>query len=148
MAPFNSYKDLLMRYLIKLEPERILEFGPGGSTSVMLEYSEAEIESVEHEYRWFREAERLFLGNPRVHLHYLKDHDEYVNQPRSWGEFGLIFIDGFCDWRVDCLLMAKDVLKNGGVVILHDSERKKYDRGREPYETIVVAQGTAVLKPK
>jgi len=146
MATFDSYKDLLTYACAVFQPKNILEYGPGGSTKVMLETSDAHIHSIENVYRWFEEARSSFGGNDRVSLHYIKDHDEYVSSDFGL-KYDLIFVDGFCDWRVDCLKAAISKLAPGGYVILHDSERAKYNKGKELYDKIFEINGTTLYQP-
>ena len=148
MAGFHSFKETLVFWLGLNKPKRLLEWGPGVSTQLMLDHSEGKIQSIEHLYRWYEAAQHQFKDNPRVDLHYCPELDQYPYLPRDWGKFDLIFVDGLCDLRVKCLLASVDYLAEGGVVILHDSERSKYDAGREPYETVMEVDGTAVMKPK
>lgn len=145
MAPFYSYKDHLIYWLEELKPNQILEWGPGYSTTLMLKHSEAVINSVENNHFWSERARDAFKAEPRVHLYFISDLEEYVNAPADWGLNDIIFIDGV--ERVSCLLKAIDYLSEGGVVILHDSERHEYDEGREPYQLIYEAECTAVMKP-
>ncbi len=146
MAVFDSYKDLLTYACIKFQPKNILEYGPGGSTEVMLEHSQAHIHSVENVHRWFDEARHNFGDNDRVTLHYIKEHDEYVSSDFGL-KYDLIFVDGLCDWRVDCLKAAIGKLAPSGYVILHDSERSKYNKGKELYKEIFEVDGTTLYSP-
>ena len=51
--------------------------------------------------------------------------EKYVNFPKSLGlRFDLIVVDG--RYRRRCLIAAKDVLAEGGVLILHDAQRTHY----------------------
>ena len=147
MAPFDSYKDLLIYICTLYEPKNVLEYGPGGSTSVILKYSDAHIHSIEHEHRWYQKAKENFGNNERVDLHYIPDHDDYITS-----DFGLkydfIFVDGLCAWRVDCLKNALNKLEPEGVVALHDSERTIYDEGVNLYEKKLELGGTVLLIPK
>lgn len=61
--------------------------------------------------------------------------DHYATLPVSRGcLFDLVFVDG--RRRNECLLVASQVLAEGGTVILHDSWRTRYDVGRRLFETI------------
>jgi len=58
-----------------------------------------------------------YHNNPHV--------ERYINQPRDLGvQFDLILVDG--RFRRRCLLTALDVLKPGGLVILHDAQKAHY----------------------
>lgn len=146
MAGFDSYKDLLTYACALFQPKNVLEYGPGGSTEIMLQTSDAHIHSIEHEYRWFEEARHKFEGNDRVTLHYIKDHEEYVSSDFGL-KYDLIFVDGLCAWRVDCLKAAIGKLAPSGYVILHDSERSIYNKGKELYKEILAMKGTTLYEP-
>jgi len=148
VARLYSFKETLIFWLKQLKPKRLLEWGPGFSTQLMLDHCDGTIHSIEHWYRWYEAARNQFKGNPHVELFYCPDLEEYPYLPRDWGKFDLIFVDGFCNLRVKCLLASVDYLAEGGVVMLHDCERIKYDPGREPYDTLMELDGTAVMKPK
>ena len=146
MAGFDSYKDLLIHVCTLFQPKNILEYGPGGSTALFLEYSDAHIHSIENEYRWFEEARHKFEGNDRVTLHYIKDHDEYVSSDFGL-KYDLIFVDGLCAWRVDCMKTAIGKLAPEGYVVLHDSERHIYNEGKALYKEILEIDGTTLYQP-
>ena len=147
MAGFNSYEPLLRKYMKQLKPKEILEWGPGQSTRIMLEHPDCVVWSVEHEWTWWNKYDSEFNSNPRVNLKLIKAEDGYDYAPRSWGrKFKLIFVDGFCDMRVKCLQTARDLVTEDGVVLLHDSERVKYEEGKRLFEVLEEQDGTAVLK--
>lgn len=147
MAGFNSYGDLLTYVCKEFQPRNVLEYGPGGSTAYFLEYSEAYIHSIEHEYRWYDKALHEFAERmDRLALHYIKEHDEYVSSDFGL-KYDIVFVDGLCDWRVDCLLEAPKKLSPEGLVILHDSERKKYEKGTRIYDELLTIKGTTLYEP-
>lgn len=132
-----------------VKPKLILEYGPGISTKTMLGFPFDTLLTIEHHYLWYSKAETEFAGNPKVTVLYFPDKERYVGFAKDVGtKFDLIFVDGYCDWRVDCMLNAVGILSEKGVLILHDSGRKKYDAGRVPYELIEEKDGTAVFRVK
>lgn len=139
-APFNSYKTLLTKYLKQIKPSRILEWGPGGSTKLMLAHSDANIISYEHNPKYYDVAKKKF-GN-KIDLR-LAEEEEYYN-PDVTGKFDIVFIDGH--WRIECLEFAKTVLSDKGVVLLHDSGRSCYKKGTDLYKRIEEVDGTLCLK--
>ena len=147
MAPFSSYRDLLEIYLQENEPEYILEYGPGGSTNIFLNYTDAIIYSIEHSPKWYQAAVEQFKNEERVHIHLITAQDEYISEDYGL-KYDLIFVDGLCEWRVDCLKNALNKLKPDGVVALHDSERTIYDEGVNLYEKKLELGGTVLLIPK
>ena len=52
------------------------------------------------------------------------DLSEYINYPTTQGKFDLIIIDG--RGRKDCVVVAKDLLTENGILILHDANREWY----------------------
>ena len=147
MAPFRSYVTLLQKYLRKIRPNRILEWGPGGSTALMIqECPHAEIVSYEHDSEWFKVAVNKF-SRDNVFIRHAVEQDYYA--PKACGKFGVIFVDG--RWRNECLVTSLSLLREGGVVILHDSERDQYRKAWKPIYSILEAdddKGTIVLVPK
>jgi predicted O-methyltransferase YrrM len=148
MAPFDSYKDLLIYACTLFQPKNVLEYGPGGSTAYFMEYSDAHIHSIEHDSRWFQRAEYEFdKRKDRVTFHLIQDFEEYVS-----ADFGLkydmIFVDGKCEWRTECLKRAPEKLAPDGYVILHDSERELYyGEGMKLYKEILTITGTTLYQP-
>jgi predicted O-methyltransferase YrrM len=71
----------------------------------------------------------------------------YVTAPLYLGgPFDLMFVDGRL--RVDCLGIAPFCLSEGGIVVLHDANRKAYHKAFQFYETVVIRDNTAVLTVK
>lgn len=146
MAPFYSFIDILKRVIKERNPEHILEWGPGVSTSVMLQSGTGEIDSIEHDEGWYKRALDQFKEEPRVHLYHCPDLEKYPGLPHGFNKkYGLIFVDGLCDLRVTCLHEAVTLLEENGYVVLHDAERDKYDPGRVHYHTIIDLNGTALM---
>ena len=147
MAPFGSYERLLRKYMNLKNPRVILEYGPGFSTEIMAEYPNTQIISIEHDPVYFADARNRWRVTQKVSVVHLNYREGYVGFAEGLKlKFDLVFVDGFCDWRVDCLKHAVNVLAPDGIVILHDSEREKYAEGRLPFELIEESEGTAVFK--
>jgi len=107
-----------------LRPRRVLEWGAGGSTLYFPQrygFVESWI-AVEHDAA-FAEAV-LARAAGKVEVLQL-DEPGYWKQPRRLGKFDLIIVDGM--YRVECLKVARGILEEGGVVILHDSGRSAYN---------------------
>jgi len=145
MAAPTSFKSILTKWCEKIQPKRILEWGPGVSTEMMEKLCpHAFIFSFEHQKQYYdhwsnRLKSTLFL---------VEDLNTYANGGNIiWEEkFDMIFVDGRN--RVSCLRKALDLVKDDGVVILHDAEREEYRQGIELFTTVDVDddQGTVVLK--
>jgi predicted O-methyltransferase YrrM len=147
MAPFDSYKDLLIYACTLIQPETVLEYGPGGSTAFFLEYSDAVIHSIEHDSNWLQRAESEFAGSKRVNFHLIQDRKRYSKEDFGL-KYDIVFVDGLCGWRTDCLMRAPEKLTPEGYVILHDSERWHYDEGKALYDEILTINGTTMYAPK
>lgn len=120
--------------LSELKPDRVLEWGGGGSTLYYAKkYPEIDWVTIEHDPEWATALEKmkpenvtlLKLAFPEYHLHNEK-----------LGRFDLIIVDGRS--RVLCLDSARNYLKAGGVVVLHDAGRDRYAEGIAYYGTKIV----------
>jgi hypothetical protein len=86
--------------------------------------------SVEHNSQWHKlvfkalEACKDYL-NPPMYL-YCSGLENYLSVPAQYGPYGLIIVDGFSEWRNDCLRVAPSMLEPGGWLCVHDSQRN-YD---------------------
>lgn len=149
MAGFNSFEPLLRKWLQKIHPVCILEFGPGRSTEIMIEECpSARIYSLESDPGWYRKYFNHYKDNPNVNV-ILVPETFLADAPRSWKKmYDFIFVDGLCDMRVNCLHTASMLLLFHGVVILHDSERAKYSEGVELFEKVEESDGTLVMRRK
>lgn len=149
MAGFNSFKFLLLKYLAKLNPKMILEWGPGESTRIMMDSCpEANIYTIENDKGYHKIYTIRFSAHSNVFVKYAEA-PKYWEMPLGWNKkFDLIFVDGFCDYRVNCLKTASQLVTDEGVVLLHDSERAKYDEGVALFEKIEEVDGTLALKKK
>lgn len=148
MAGFYSYVPLLCKYLRIVQPKRILEWGTGESTKIMHKICpEADIYSVEHNPQYVEENRYLANISPKIHLYYCAIDKGYTAFPISiGGKFDLVFIDGLDTTRVECLIVALDVLSDGAVVILHDSEREEYREAINRYKILEENDGTVILQ--
>src|SRR5690606_14699995 len=60
--------------------------------------------------------------------------------------FDVAYIDG--RRRSECALVASQILREGGIVILHDWRRSRYEPLRALYDTIEEGAQFLVLRPK
>jgi len=150
---YFTFIPLLEKYLKIIEPKRILEWGPGHSTRIMITKSpKSEIISYENEYKWFVKRNKAF-GN-KVELVFAEAPSDdrkamawkkYTN-PSVKGKFDLIFVDG--RERVRCMQAATKLLSKHGILILHDSSRKQYKAGIELFDIVERDKHTVCLKLK
>lgn len=131
----TSYKPVLERACRIFQPKRIVEWGPGTSTTVLAKACPgAKILSVEHDPRWYRDSNARHGHWPNVSMA-LKE-EGYVTYPLAYfrdQDIGLAFVDGKGTWRVDCMVIAYLMLGYNGVMVLHDANRKEYQIGLEVY---------------
>jgi predicted O-methyltransferase YrrM len=134
-------------------PRHYLEWGSGGSTRALLEscpFIERYV-AIEHDPEWYK-AVADAIKDPRLAL-YLIESDEpyppagtphkdieawdhraetsasmmrsYIDFPRTLGiEFDVILVDGRS--RSLCLREGYQLLREGGVMVLHDAQRVDY----------------------
>lgn len=134
-------------------PRRCLEWGSGGSTRAILElcdFVETYV-SVEHVAPWHEKVSQA-VKDPRLTLHLVppdcalpgpkakreeilawdrRAEDDasmmqsYVALPRTLGlEFDFVLVDGRA--RNFCMKEGFDLLRPGGVLVLHDAQRTEY----------------------
>ena len=153
-SPYMKYKEiaLLKELLIKLKPERCLEYGCGYSS---LFYPKiltkgATWMSVEHNEQWYSEITKKNL-NKNVEIFHInannmnfidegeyKDFSSYVNFPESKGKFDFILIDGMA--RKACIEKAKTLLSENGVIVVHDSNRSAYHEEIKKYTNWLILE--------
>jgi hypothetical protein len=114
----------------------VFEYGSGGSTLWLLDQG-ADVTAVEHHPGWHQ---RLLAAAPRLALS--------LHEPSADGEIGSIMTTGFFDAyvaavdevpddsldmlivdgraRVECVDRALDKVKPGGMLLLDDTDRRRY----------------------
>lgn len=144
----HGFKNLLIDKLQELNPKRILEWGPGYSTELMLQCCPgAEIHSIEHDEIFYQRSKENFGDG--IHLHLIsatKRNSDYATHAfglAKEGEFDFIFIDG--RRRVECTLVAFQILSLGGVVMMHDWCRENYRNPLKPIARIIEERCNSVV---
>lgn len=136
--------------LTALHPRFVLEWGSGGSTKAILRAAPSieRMVSIEHDAGW-AERVREHVTDPRLELHHVapdrpmppgvsrKEREawdrraeddlalmaSYVARPRTLGlAFDLVLVDGRA--RNFWLPEGFDLLRPGGVLVLHDAQRE------------------------
>lgn len=145
--PWMKWREIVIieEILDNLKPQKCLEWGAGYSTLYFpkLLDNNAKWVSIEHEKEWFERIKNL-NKNDNVELYLVEpnrypwsdiygdgdylDLKNYVEFPSRFGKFDFILIDGRA--RKYCLEKAYELLKNSGVVVLHDANRVYY---HEPF---------------
>ena len=123
---WDSYKPTLLLVLNNILPMRCLEWGVGMSTKTISDHPAVHsLESIEHNGEWVDKVK--FNVNSKVNLIYEPNCELYYLAQGRYDKYDLIFVDGIL--REKCLIKAKDILEEGGIVILHDAERIEYQSG-------------------
>jgi predicted O-methyltransferase YrrM len=150
-ASCHSFESILQKWIQKIQPFVILEWGPGRSTEIMCETCPgASITSIENQKSF---AEKASKALPSVRVVHAAIPEYGPSQYPCWPllnaidvKYDLIFVDG--RQRVSCLLTSLKVLNKNGVVILHDAQRPHYKHGIELFDKVDDDGDTVVLKIK
>jgi hypothetical protein len=143
MKPWMEDKDirLIEKLLLGLNKSHlnVLEWGAGGSTKHFTEFLTSkkityDWTALEYNKNWFERVAAFNIPNVALALFdvgndNLKQRninmDDYVRYPMTLGKkFDFILVDG--RKRRRCLINASQLLNAGGVVALHDAQRKYY----------------------
>jgi hypothetical protein len=107
----------------------LFEFGSGSSTSFFAERVKQVI-SIEHNKEWFEIVNKTKPNNVKLILTDSDSVDDYLNYLTKLNEkIDVVIVDGL--HRNECLINASEKLSEYGVIILDDSERSEYKKGRE-----------------
>jgi predicted O-methyltransferase YrrM len=135
---WHSYEPIL-KYICEVnKPKYVLEWGPGKSTKVILDNTDAKILTIEHQEEYYNKSKNEFENNPNVEIVYrplgIKPTQSigYINYPifnllnegSDLKKYDLIFVDG--RHRFDCIISSRFILNDGGIVLLHDAHREIY----------------------
>jgi len=152
---------MLRKWLNLVNPERILEWGPGESTQMMIELCPAaRIVTVQHDRKYYADTVKRFGDNEHVSVKHIPAggrRNEYAYEGmRAVGEWSdFIFVDG--RRRVECCVAAMSVLAQRatavwlarGVILLHDADQPVYRDLLLPLIDVVDDSGrTLVFRPK
>jgi len=122
--------EFLDDYFKKKPNAKVLEFGSGAST-IWFAKKTKNFVSIEHDAKWYRtiNSKLKAMGAWQVKYRYIplpyyEVCDNFENE-----HFDLIVVDGRD--RVKCIEKAIRILKEGGILMLDNSERKRYNRAYE-----------------
>jgi predicted O-methyltransferase YrrM len=141
----HGFKDLLTYWLKCIAPKKIVEWGPGLSTALMLEHApEASILSIEHDPKWHAKAQEQYGARVTLELHECTNRNsDYAACVCDRGPFDLAFVDG--RRRVECAFAALPRLTPNGVLIIHDICRPNYTRLIEPFVNVVEKRANTAI---
>lgn len=101
----------------------VFEFGSGNSTLWFADRVNT-VTAIEHDKKWYERMQQNLPKNVKVILSH-DNKDIYSNELMKLDyNFDIITVDA--NHRNECLFVAPERLKNGGVIILDDSEREEY----------------------
>lgn len=122
----------LNKILKEKQPARVLEWGSGGSTLYWPKlYSKIDWVSLEHNKQYADEVRQKMPSNVTL-IH--ESYPKYYQAHKELGTFDLIIVDG--RHRVECLSAAREMLAEGGIVLLHDAGRERYHKAKEFYKNL------------
>tara|TARA_R110000824_G_scaffold329779_2_gene516499 strand:- start:886 stop:1419 length:534 start_codon:yes stop_codon:yes gene_type:complete len=133
----------LKRVMEESKNLKILEFGSGSSTVWFANNYECELVSIEHDANWHKMVCENIRDNKNITLILkpsgvigrsdLLEHS-YAPTCETFEDnyFDIVLIDGRS--RVDCFKYSERVLKEGGLMILDNSERIEYSYIMEIYK--------------
>jgi len=150
IKPWMRYREIeiIEEILRNLKPRKCLEWGAGYSTIRFPKILERNAKwiSIEHEHEWFLKIQDN--KNSNTALFYIppnkfpwtdefgdgcySDLKDYIEFPRRFGKFDFVLIDGRA--RADCLVESYELVKDFGVVVLHDANRKHYHQNFQLYQ--------------
>jgi len=105
----------------------IFEFGSGNST-LWYASKAKNIISVEHDNVWFEKIKKTMPKNVNIYYEKLLYDGEYSKFANALDrKFDIVIVDGRD--RVNCMKNAINAIKENGVIVLDDSERKQYREG-------------------
>ena len=152
--PYSAAKKIEEFLHDKVSP-RVFEWGSGAST-IWLANRADHVVSIEHDQEWAVKMHALLVAraidNTKIiHVpapqtaspvvrskkagYELLDFANYADAIDKFELFDLIIIDGRV--RLDCLKKAKSHLKEGGMILLDNSNRKRYQVLEDEFEVLI-----------
>ena len=107
----------------------IFEYGSGNSTLWYAEKTNSVI-SIENDKQWFEKIKNSLPSNAQIYYEELVYGGKYSKfSEKLEKNFDIVIVDGRD--RVNCMISAVNSIKEEGIIILDDSERKSYQDGIE-----------------
>lgn len=106
----------------------VFEFGSGNST-LWLQSRVKKVVSIEHDLDWFEKVSKEVVSFKNINYSFkgldTSDYEDYILEFHS--EFDIVIIDG--RKRVNCAKNCLTALKEGGIIIWDNTDRKQYREG-------------------
>lgn len=107
----------------------LFEYGSGNST-IYYSTKVKKIIAIEHDKEWYDKIKFGLAENAKIIYKKLEYNGEYCRIIKEFeNKFDVVIVDGRD--RVNCVKNSIDRLKENGIIILDDSERKEYDEAKE-----------------
>jgi precorrin-6B methylase 2 len=112
----------------RLKPEHVVfEFGSGNSTIFYSRYVKS-ITAVEHSREWYDKISSQAPANAEIIFN--AEEDDYPGSiKKTEKSYDIIIVDAVK--RVECIEASVNMLNEGGIIVLDDSDREEYSAGKE-----------------
>lgn len=127
-VPWFSYPCIAFLEQRQISGLKILEFGSGNST-VWFTKRNNSIHSIETSKKWIEKLKEREIIDMQMVYQVSEENYFFPIHQKNLKNFDLIIIDG--KRRNDCMKRAPKLLSDNGVIILDNSDRKKYEPGMD-----------------
>ena len=131
LIEIEVFKNLLNKY----KPEKVLEWGAGGSTIHFSQLSFIKSwTAIDDNWKWVSKVmNEVGVENGKVKVFHAESWDRYVQIPKLLGlDPDFVVVDG--RERVACLREVYRLVRPGIPVLLHDHRRSRYKEGINLFE--------------
>lgn len=138
MIPMMSDQEVKTIDQLLVGKRHCLEWGAGGSTVYFPKKHKAcRWLSVEHNGNWVMRVAEEIADNANVI--WVPENEWYVDSVKHSREFDFILIDGL--QRERCLEIARNIVSDDGVIVLHDAGRREYQEFIEKHSGEIISEG-------
>jgi len=127
--PFMAHGEIVLldNLLEELKPKTCLEWGAGASTLYFPKKHSCieKWDAIEHDGTYFKLVNEL--KTTKTNLYFFNRKNYALFPIGAEQKYDFILVDGIK--RVKCLEVASNCLNKGGVCVLHDSGRIRYEKG-------------------
>jgi len=117
--PWYTYPAIEYLASFDFQDKTVFEFGSGNSSKYWASRAQSVI-SVEDDKAWYEQVSNEKSANQTI-LHHADEQGYAQALPAQGRQFDIIIIDG--KWRMSCTKAAVNHLKEGGLIILDNSDR-------------------------
>lgn len=136
----NKEIAIINRLIEEHKPRHCLEWGSGNSTIYFPSVHKKIIKSwiaIEHSGHYIQDIRSLLPDN--ANIIWVPESEWYVDSVKHSRIFDFILIDGL--HRERCLEIAKDIISDDGIILLHDSGRAEYQDFIKKYNGTILIDG-------